>query len=66
MSESKKQISEAISRAKTDLELALATLEKIPSFDASSVAFSAHALNNYLTVNIANRKNCHESYFARF
>ncbi len=53
MSESKKQISEAISRAKTDLELALATLEKIPSFDASSVAFSAHALNNYLTVTTA-------------
>jgi signal transduction histidine kinase len=53
MGEVKEQISEAIARAKADLELALGTLEKIPSFDAASVAFSAHALNNFLTVTSA-------------
>ena len=53
MSEVKEQVSEAISRAQADLELALGTLEKIPSFDAASVAFSAHALNNFLTVTSA-------------
>jgi hypothetical protein len=47
MSETKEQVSEAISRAKADLEPALGTLEKIPSCDAASVAFSAHALNNF-------------------
>ncbi len=34
MSAIKEQISEAISRAKADLDNALGTLEKIPSFDA--------------------------------
>jgi signal transduction histidine kinase len=53
MGEVKEQISEAIARAKADLELALGTLEKIPSFDETSVAFSAHALNNFLTVTSA-------------
>ncbi len=53
MGEVKEQVSEAIARAKADLELALGTLEKIPSFDAASVAFSAHALNNFLTVTSA-------------
>ena len=53
MSETKEQVSEAILRAKAELELALGTVEKIPSFDASSVAFSAHALNNFLTVTTA-------------
>jgi signal transduction histidine kinase len=53
MSAIKEQISEAISRAKADLDNALGTLEKIPSFDATSVAFAAHALNNFLTVTTA-------------
>ena len=43
VSEAKEQVSAAISRANADLELALVTLEKIPSFDAASVAFAAHA-----------------------
>jgi signal transduction histidine kinase len=53
VSEAKEQVSAAISRAKADLEQALGTLEKIPSFDAASVAFAAHALNNFLTVTAA-------------
>ena len=53
MSEVKEQVSAAISRAKADLDQALGTLEKIPSFDAASVAFAAHALNNFLTVTSA-------------
>jgi signal transduction histidine kinase len=53
MCETKEQVSKAILRAKADLDLALGTLEKIPSFDASSVALSAHALNNFLTVTTA-------------
>ena len=50
MSEAKDMVSAAISRAKADLDRALGDLEKIPSFDPSSVAFSAHALNNFLSV----------------
>jgi len=50
VNETKDQISAAILRAKTDLEQALGDLEKIPSFDPSSVAFAAHALNNFLSV----------------
>jgi signal transduction histidine kinase len=53
VSEVKEQVSAAISRAKADLEQALGTLEKIPSFDPASVAFAAHALNNFLTVTAA-------------
>jgi len=53
VSEVKEQVSAAISRAKVDLEQALGTLEKIPSFDASSVALAAHALNNFLSVTAA-------------
>jgi len=53
MSETKDQISAAIFRAKADLERALGDLEKIPSFDPTSVAFSAHALNNFLSVTSA-------------
>ena len=51
--EAKEQVSAAISRAKANLEQALGTLEKIPSFDAASVTFAAHALNNFLTVTSA-------------
>lgn len=40
----------AIARAQADLVVALSELEKIPPFDAGSVAFAAHALNNYITV----------------
>jgi signal transduction histidine kinase len=40
----------AIAEAMVNLDQALVELAKIPSFDARSVAFAAHALNNYLTV----------------
>jgi signal transduction histidine kinase len=43
-------VASAIARAQTDLAEALSELEKIPAFDLGSVAFVAHALNNYLTV----------------
>jgi signal transduction histidine kinase len=50
MPEPKELVASAIARAQADLEEALAELEKIPAFDPSSVAFTAHAQNNYLTV----------------
>jgi two-component system, sensor histidine kinase LadS len=50
MPEAKEKVSSAIARAQADLEEALSELEKMPAFDPGSVAFAAHALNNYLTV----------------
>ena len=50
MAEPKELVASAIARAQADLDEALTALEKLPAFDASTVAFSAHALNNYLTV----------------
>lgn len=50
MVEIKEHVASSIARAQAELEEALAKLEKIPAFDADSVAFAAHALNNYLTV----------------
>jgi two-component system, sensor histidine kinase LadS len=44
------QATAAILRAKAELEQALSELEKMPAFDPAAVAFSAHALNNYLAV----------------
>ena len=46
----KQQAAAAILRAQAELEQALSELEKIPALDPGAVAFSAHALNNYLTV----------------
>jgi signal transduction histidine kinase len=43
-------VASAIARAQAELVEALSELEKIPAFDPGSVAFVAHALNNYLTV----------------
>jgi len=48
--ETKERVASAITKALSNLDEALAELEKMPAFDASSVAFAAHALNNYLTV----------------
>jgi signal transduction histidine kinase len=48
--EAKELVTSAIARAQADLEEALSALEKMPAADAGSVAFAAHALNNYLTV----------------
>jgi signal transduction histidine kinase len=46
----KEQATAAILRARSELEQALLELEKMPALDPKRVAFSAHALNNYLTV----------------
>jgi signal transduction histidine kinase len=46
----KEMVASAIARAQADLAEALSELEKIPAFDPGSVAFVAHALNNFLTV----------------
>jgi signal transduction histidine kinase len=51
--DSKQLAASAIGRAQAELEEALSELEKMPAFDIGSVAFSAHALNNYLTVTAA-------------
>ena len=51
MAESKELVASAIARAQTDLEEALSELEKMPAFDAGSVSFAAHTINNYLSVN---------------
>ncbi len=40
----------AILRAQAELGQALRELEKMPAFDPTAIAFSAHALNNYLSV----------------
>jgi signal transduction histidine kinase len=46
----KEQVTAAILKAQTELEQALHELEKMPAFDPGVAAFSAHALNNYLSV----------------
>src|SRR5262245_106853 len=50
MAEAKERVASAIARAQADLEEALSELERLPAFDPTSVAFSAHALTNFLTV----------------
>ena len=50
MAEPKEMVATAIARAQADLVEALSELEKIPAFDSGSVAFVAHALNNFLAV----------------
>ena len=50
MAEPKERVASAIARAQTDLMEALSELEKIPAFDPGTVAFVAHALNNFLAV----------------
>jgi signal transduction histidine kinase len=50
VAEPKEMVASAIARAQADLAEALAELEKVPAFDPGSVAFVAHALNNFLTV----------------
>ena len=46
----KEQITATILRAKSELDQALGELEKMPAFDPGAIAFSAHALSNYLMV----------------
>jgi signal transduction histidine kinase len=50
LQDSKDKIAAAIIRAQTDLDQALSDLDKLPPIDRDSVAFVAHALNNFLTV----------------
>jgi signal transduction histidine kinase len=50
LKDTKEQVAAAIVRAQTDLEQALSDLEKLPAFDPGAVSFTAHALNNFLTV----------------
>ncbi len=50
MPEPKELVAAAVARAQVDLVEALAQLEKLPAVEARSVAFTAHALSNYLTI----------------
>ncbi len=46
----KETVAESIQRAKSDLEQALADLERLPAFDPDTFTYAAHALGNYLNV----------------
>ena len=48
--ESLAQVAQAIEDAKSSLDTALAELDQLPAFDATTVGFVAHAMNNYLTI----------------
>jgi signal transduction histidine kinase len=48
--ESLAQVAQAIEDAKESLNRALAELDALPAFDASTIGFVAHAMNNYLTI----------------
>jgi len=50
LADQKEFVASAIAKAQADLEEALSQLAKLPAFDASSVGYAAHGLNNYLTV----------------
>ena len=48
----KAQTISSIVKAKAELEEALSQIEQLPAFDPGTISFAAHALNNYLTVNV--------------
>jgi signal transduction histidine kinase len=50
MSDPKRDVEESIQSARTNLNVALDQLARLPSFDPEVVSYSAHALSNYLTV----------------
>jgi len=50
MTDAKKKVAANIERAKADLDLALADLDKLPDIDSQTFSYCAHALNNYLMV----------------
>ena len=50
MADSKEQVTDAIVRARDSLGHALSALEHLHMLDPSAVAFSAHALNNFLMI----------------
>lgn len=53
MADPKVEAAAAIARAQASLEQAVAELEKLPALDGRSIALTAHALNNFLTVSVA-------------
>ena len=53
MSDPKVEAAAAIARAQASLEEAIAELDKLPAVDRRSIALTAHALNNFLTVSVA-------------
>ncbi len=53
MADPKIAASAAIARAQASLEQAVAELDKLPALDGRSIALTAHALNNFLTVSVA-------------
>ena len=57
MTDSKEQVADAIVSARDSLEQALSALERLHMLDPSAVAFSTHALNNYLTIT-GERSSC--------
>jgi len=58
---SKDRVSAALTRARADLDQALTDLETLSVLDPSTVAFAAHALNNYLTVTLGTLELLHLS-----
>ena len=50
MTDPKQEIIASITRARADLDQALVDLERLPAVEPGSVAYAAHALNNYLTI----------------
>ena len=48
--ESLAQVAQAIEDAKANLDRALDEHDRLPAFDATTVGFVAHAMNNYLTI----------------
>jgi signal transduction histidine kinase len=46
----REDVAQAIEEAKSDLDRALAELDRIPTFDPGAVTFVAHAMSNYLHV----------------
>src|SRR6187399_2929910 len=50
MIDPKEQTFNALTKAKADLDEALESLERLPILDPGKVGFTAHALNNYLSV----------------
>jgi two-component system, sensor histidine kinase and response regulator len=50
MVDPKDTIRDSVIHARADLDVVLEELEKLPAVDPGTVAFAAHALNNYLSV----------------
>src|SRR5204863_5863429 len=50
MIDPKEQTFNALTKAKADLDETLESLERLPVLDPGKVGFTAHALNNYLSV----------------